>query len=149
MENVRLASAELPIAQRLLAALAAGDAAGGDSRGRQSAALLVVTPNGGYGGTSDVMVDLRVDDHAHPVAELSRLMDLHTLYFERPNPQECLVLEGPLADEVRTLLATLGYTAADLNKALEDMSGVENLEERMVKDRIDPIVLDHLRKIAQ
>lgn len=148
MEKVWLASSELPIARRLLAALAAGDAAGGDARGRQSAAIFVVTPNGGYGGTSDVMVDLRVDDHTHPVSELTRLMDLHALYFERPDPQECLPLEGDLAIEVRSLLSGLGYDAQDLNKALEDMSGVENLEERMVKDRIDPVVLDHLRKIA-
>lgn len=149
MEKVWLASSDLPIARRLLAALAAGDAAGGDSRGRQSAALYVVTPNGGYGGTSDVMVDLRVDDHPHPISELARLMDLHALYFERPNPDECLPLEGSLAQEVRSLLSDLGYTNDDLNKALEDMSGVENLEERMVKDRIDPVVLDHLRKIAR
>lgn len=149
MEKVWLASSDLPIARRLLAALAAGDAAGGDSRGRQSAALYVVTPNGGYGGTSDVMVDLRVDDHPHPISELARLMDLHALYFERPNPDECLPLEGSLAQEVRSLLSALGYTNDDLNKSLEDMSGVENLEERMVKDRIDPVVLDHLRKIAR
>ncbi|HEV8175990.1 MAG TPA: DUF1028 domain-containing protein, partial [Actinoplanes sp.] len=74
------------LAYRLLAALRAGDAAGGDRRGRQSAAVLVVAKGMGYGGTSDVMVDLRVDDHPDPVAELGRLLEMHTLYFERPDP---------------------------------------------------------------
>src|SRR5256885_2575628 len=75
-----------PLARRLVAALAAGDLAGGDRRGRQSAALLVVARGQGYGGTSDVVVDLRVDDHPEPVPELIRLLDLHALYFDRPDP---------------------------------------------------------------
>jgi uncharacterized Ntn-hydrolase superfamily protein len=74
------------LARDLLAVLAAGDRTGGDRRGRQSAALLVVRPGGGYGGTADVEVDLRVDDHADPVAELDRLLGLHELYFTRPDP---------------------------------------------------------------
>ena len=69
------------LAYRLLAALRAGDLAGGDRRGRQSAALLVVSRGMGYGGTSDVVVDLRVDDHPDPVTELARLLEMHTLYF--------------------------------------------------------------------
>src|SRR5215510_12137388 len=71
-------------ARRILAALRAGDKAGGDRRGRQSAALLVVAAKQGYGGTSDVVVDLRVDDHTDPVGELTRLLDLHALYFDKP-----------------------------------------------------------------
>ena len=90
-----------PLARRLLAGLTAGDDAGGDRRGRQSAALLVVSPEGGYGGGSDVLADLRVDDHAAPVAELARLLDLHDLYFGKPDPDTLLDLEGDLAAEVR------------------------------------------------
>lgn len=149
MAQAWLASTDLqPLARRLLGALAAGDRAGGDRRGRQSAALLVVTPGGGYGGGSDVLIDLRVDDHPDPVTELARLLALHDLYFTRPDPQECLALTGELADEVRHLLSTLGWRNPDLEVALHDMAGVENLEERMVPGRIDPVVLGYLRTRA-
>ncbi len=74
-------SAEGPLARRLLAALKAGDAAGGDKRGKESAALLVVREGGGYQGKTDRMVDVRVDDHAEPVAELERIYDLWELRF--------------------------------------------------------------------
>jgi len=76
MEEAFLDSAGEPLAARLFAALVAGDAAGGDSRGRQSAALLVVRESGGYGGYDDRAIDVRVDDHAAPIAELGRLVDL-------------------------------------------------------------------------
>ena len=135
-----------PLARRLLAALVAGDNAGGDRRGRQSAALLVVTPDGGYGGGSDVFVDLRVDDHPHPVGELGRLLDLHDIFFGKPDPDATFVLERELADEVRDRLARLGHTAADLDEALADWAGIENFEERMVPGRIDPLVLEQLRQ---
>ena len=69
------------LAGRLLAALDAGQAAGGDSRGKQSAALLVVKEGGGYGGNNDRLMDLRVDDHPEPIRELIRIRELHTLYF--------------------------------------------------------------------
>src|SRR4051794_16365763 len=87
-----------PLSGRLAQALLAADRAGGDRRGRQSAVLLVVSEAGGYGGGSEVLVDLRVDDHPDPVLELQRLLDLHTLYFGKP--EETLPLEGDLADEV-------------------------------------------------
>jgi uncharacterized Ntn-hydrolase superfamily protein len=136
-------------ARRLLAALWAGDRAGGDRRGRQSAALLVVAKGMGYGGTSDVTVDLRVDDHPDPVAELGRLFDLHTLYFDKADPADLLVLEGELATEVRERLAGLGHVAGPdahgLDLALADWAGIENLEERIVPGRLDPLVLAHLR----
>jgi uncharacterized Ntn-hydrolase superfamily protein len=131
-----------PLGRRLLAALAAGDRAGGDRRGRQSAALLVVARGQGYGGTSDIVADLRVDDHADPVPELARLLDLHALYFDRPDPATLL----DLADEVRAKLAALGHGDGDLDTALASWAGVENLEERIVPGRIDPLVLEHLRK---
>lgn len=133
-----------PLAQRLLAALRAGDDAGGDRRGRQSAALLVVEAGRGYGGTSDVVADLRVDDHPDPCAELARILDIHTLLFGKPDPATLLPLEGDLADEVRALLATVS-TVSDLDTALASWAGVENLEERVVPGKIDPLVLNHLR----
>jgi uncharacterized Ntn-hydrolase superfamily protein len=129
------------LAYRLLAALRAGDAAGGDRRGRQSAALLVVAKGMGYGGTSDVVVDLRVDDHPDPVTELARLMGMHTLYFERPDPATLLPLTGDTADEVRARLGATG----DLDEALASWAGIENLEERIVPGSIDPLVLAQLR----
>ena len=137
------------LAYRLLAALRAGDEAGGERRGRQSAALLVVAKGMGYGGTSDVVVDLRVDDHPAPVTELGRLLEMHTLYFERPDPATLLGLDGPLAAEVRERLTAAGFepgsSAAELDEALASWAGVENLEERIVAGSIDPLVLAHLR----
>ncbi|GHJ45012.1 hypothetical protein Cs7R123_23540 [Catellatospora sp. TT07R-123] len=134
-----------PLARRLLAALRAGDAAGGDKRGRQSAALLVVSPGQGYGGTGDTVVDLRVDDHPAPCAELARLLGIHSLLFDRPDPATLLDLDGDLATEIRTLLTVRGHTHSDLDTALASWAGVENLEERLVPGRIDPLVLTHLR----
>ncbi|HZN76010.1 MAG TPA: DUF1028 domain-containing protein [Micromonosporaceae bacterium] len=146
-------AADARFARQLLAALRAGDEAGGDRRGRQSAALLVVAPKQGYGGTSDVVVDLRVDDHTDPVGELSRLLDLHALYFDKPAPEALLDLTGELAAEVATRLTELGRAPADdtpaaLDDALASWAGVENLEERIVAGQIDPLVLDHLRRGA-
>ena len=137
-----------PLAVRLLEALRAGDAAGGDRRGRQSAALLVAEKGGGYGGSSDVAVDLRVDDAPQPVEELARLLDLHDLYFGRPDPATLLPLEGELAAEVRERLTALGRTAPDLSDALLDWMSWENYEERHVPGSIDPVVLAALRGAA-
>jgi uncharacterized Ntn-hydrolase superfamily protein len=143
---------DAPLARRLLAALAAGDDAGGDSRGRQSAALLVVTPDGGYGGGSDVYADLRVDDSPAPVPELRRLLDLHDIYFGKPDPDAAYPLEGDVADDVRRRLAALGHPAGDgadeLDRALADWAGIENYEERLLPGRIDPVVLEQLRSKA-
>jgi uncharacterized Ntn-hydrolase superfamily protein len=137
-----------PMARRLLSALGAGDRAGGDRRGRQSAALLVVEKHGGYGGTSDIVVDLRVDDHVDPIGELARLLDIHEMLFGRPDPDALLDLTGDLADEVSALLGGAGHpvTDGDLDAALASWAGVENLEERLVPGRIDPVVLTHLRR---
>lgn len=128
------------LADRLLATLVAGDEAGGDKRGRQSAALLVVRPGGGYGGQSDVEVDLRSDEDPAPVGELRRMLALHRIYFGTPDPATLLGLEGELADEVARRLAALGFVT------LEDWAGVENYEERMVAGKIDPLVLAKLRE---
>jgi uncharacterized Ntn-hydrolase superfamily protein len=142
----RASVGEVRLAYRLLAALRAGDLAGGDRRGRQSAAVLVVARGMGYGGTSDVWVDLRADDHPDPVAELTRLLEMHSLYFERPDPATLITLSGAAADEVRALLAKAGHTDPDLDAALAGWAGIENLEERLVAGAIDPVVLELLRQ---
>jgi uncharacterized Ntn-hydrolase superfamily protein len=143
-------SDDAPLARRLLGALRAGDAAGGDRRGRQSAALLVVSRGRGYGGTGDVVADLRVDDHPDPVAELDRLLDLHTLYFGHADPGDLLPLQGGIAAEVRDRLDRLDHRGGPgtegLDAALAGWAGIENLEERIVPGRIDPLVLEHLRR---
>jgi len=141
-----------PLARRLLAALAAGDAVGGDRRGRQSAALYVAGDEGGYGGGDDVIVDLRVDDHEAPIPELARLLTIHEMLFGRPDPKDLMPLTGALAEEVRSLLGAQGYIAGDvttveLDRVLAAWAGVENLEERLVPGKLDPVVLDHLRSL--
>lgn len=144
MEEAWLASDQRgPLARRLLAALAAGDAAGGDSRGKQSAAMLVVGAGEGY-DDSDVLVDLRVDDHEEPVTELGRLLSLHDLIYGRPDPDTLLDLDGELAAEVSRRLSDRGFFG-EVGKALEDWAGRENLEMRMVAGRLDPVVLNYLR----
>jgi len=133
---------------RLVDALLAGDLAGGDSRGRQSAAVFVVTPSGGYAGTNDVLVDLRVDDHPNPIPELQRLMEIRDMLFGDVDLDSCLPLTGATADEVADRLAALGRTGEDVEKTLNVWADIENLEERMVPGQIDPIVLGHLRRLT-
>ena len=94
---------------RLIAALAAGDAAGGDRRGRQSAALLVVRAGGGYGGGNDRWIDLRVDDHAEPIAELERLRVIGRLLMERPEVDDLAAIDEDMAAELRRRLTSLGW----------------------------------------
>jgi uncharacterized Ntn-hydrolase superfamily protein len=147
METAWLATdTTAPLARRLLAALVAGDDAGGDSRGRQSSAVFVVSPGAGYGGMSDVAVDLRVDDHEAPIPEIIRLLDLHDILFAPPDPAAAVPLEGALEVEVRDRLHQLGHNDADLDRALADWAGIENLEERMLAGRIDPVALEVLRQ---
>jgi uncharacterized Ntn-hydrolase superfamily protein len=130
-----------PLAARLLEALAAAQAAGGDSRGQQSAALLVVERQGGYARLSDVLVDLRVDDHQQPIDELARVYELHQQLFGRTPQRQWLPLEGELRTEVEERLARLGHAS------LEEWASVENLEERVDGSKaIDPVVLDALRE---
>jgi uncharacterized Ntn-hydrolase superfamily protein len=130
-----------PLAERLLAALAAGQAAGGDSRGQQSAALFVVERDGGYAGLSDTLVDLRIDDHERPIEELQRLYEAHQLLFGKTPRDRWLPLDQELREEVSSLLARLGY------ETLTDWAGAANLEERVDgDDAIDPVVLQELRR---
>jgi uncharacterized Ntn-hydrolase superfamily protein len=141
------------LAHRLVAAVSAGDEVGGDRRGRQSASVLVVREGGGYGGATDRALDLRVDDHLDPVAELGRLLDLHRLYFPRPEELEFVDVDEGLARELKTVLSRLGYGPGggegyddDLRSALFAYSATENLEERWTDEpRIERRVLEHLR----
>lgn len=94
----------------LLRALKAADEAGGDRRGRESAALLVVRENGGYGGNNDRWIDLRVDDHPAPVDEVARLLDLNHLYLDRPRVEDLLPIDETLANELKRRLQAVGYT---------------------------------------
>jgi uncharacterized Ntn-hydrolase superfamily protein len=139
-------SAGEPLSERLIDALAAGQAAGGDSRGQQSAALLVVQRDGGYAGLSDVVVDLRTDDHPAPVEELARLHSLHEALFGKTPHSDWLLLDGPLAAEMTERLAKLGFDG-ELEDAFFRWAGRENLEERVDGiARIDPVVLEELRR---
>jgi len=141
-----------PLAERLVAALEAGDAAGGDRRGKESAALLVVREGAAYGGAGDRWIDLRVDDHAEPVRELRRLLGVHTLYFGET--KQVVPLTPELVKEIQEVLKRTGFYKGEVNgvyddatrKALEDFQGWENLEMRFRKDnQIDAVVLHHIR----
>jgi uncharacterized Ntn-hydrolase superfamily protein len=132
----------VPLAERLLEALQAGDAAGGDRRGRQSAALLVVRDGAGYGGHDDIAVDLRVDDHADPCTELGRLLVLNDLYLTASTEDEKVEVTADLRAEIEAKAAALG--ARDFHAWV----GTENYEMRVADDGswIDQKVLDILRK---
>ncbi len=143
------------LAGRLLAALKAGDRAGGDRRGKQSAALLVVKPAGGYGGLNDRYLDLRVDDHPRPVDELERLTGLWRLYFEKPSDDDLVVIDESLAQELRDGLRRLGYDPGPdgepwgdrARQAFTSFSEMENLEDRLRRDgRTDRQVLAYFRE---
>jgi uncharacterized Ntn-hydrolase superfamily protein len=139
------ATAGRPLGERLLECLAAAQAAGGDRRGQQSSALLVVERDGGYAGLSDVLVDLRVDDHEQPVAELARLYRMHDLLFGKTPGEQWLEVDDELREEIAGRLAGLGYDG-DVEQAFLAWSATENLEERVDGiARIDPVVLEELR----
>src|SRR3954447_8069441 len=130
-----------PLARRLLAALAAGDDAGGDRRGRQSAALLVVKDGAGYGGGDDIVADLRVDDHADPVTELARLLDLNDLYLTASTPAEQVTVTDELRQEIQRRVHELGHDD------VHAWAGTENYEMRIDPGGawIDQQILDLLR----
>jgi len=121
-----------PLARRLLAALDAGDAAGGDRRGRQSAALLVVREGAGYGGHDDIAVDLRVDDAASvggsPLPELARLLRLNDLYLTASTEEEKVPVTPELEAELETYAAAQGATS------FTAWAGTENYEMRVAPD---------------
>jgi uncharacterized Ntn-hydrolase superfamily protein len=135
------ATAGASLVQRLLDCLDAAQAAGGDRRGQQSASLLVVGPEQGFAGLSDVFVDLRVDDHERPLEELRRLVGLHHELFVATPRDRWLEVDDALRAEIQERLGRLGF------ERLEDWAGQENLEERVDgDDAVDPFVLDRLRR---
>jgi len=140
---------------RLVAALEAGQRAGGDSRGQQSAALLVVREGGGYAGRNDRFIDLRVDDHPAPIEELGRLLHLHKLYLFPSNPADLLPIDEEIARELQAVLHRQGHFSSPASgvydeatqMAMRRLIGIENLEERWRADgRIDRVVLEYLRE---
>ncbi len=143
MEVAWATSEDQPVERRLLAALHAGDRAGGDSRGRQSAALLVVRDGAGYGGHDDTAVDLRVDDHIDPVVELVRLLDLNDLYLTASEPQDQVAITDELREELETLARAAG------RDDFHAWVGSENFEMRVAPGLrpawIDQRVLDIIR----
>ena len=151
-ERVRQGPGEL--ADWLVQALAAGQAAGGDSRGRQAAGVLVVRENGGYGGKTDRYLDLRVDDDPFPIRRLVQLVAMHHLFFGSTNPADLLTIDEETALRIQQLVRRSDDYAGPLNGYLDDATvqaftrlvGRENLEERWSGDRerIDRLVLDYL-----
>ena len=137
-----------PLAERLLECLAAAQAAGGDRRGQQAAGLLVVERDGGYAGLSDVVVDLRVDDHERPVSELARIYELHQMLFGKTPRRGWLTVDDELHGELEERLGRLGYTGP-LETSFARWAGAENLEERVDGiEAVDPVVLGHLRAVS-
>ena len=141
-------SAGRPLAERLLSCLAAAQEAGGDRRGQQAAGLLVVQRDGGYAGLSDVVVDLRVDDHSTPIEELRRIHGIHELLFGHTPKDDWLKIDDALGREIRERLAELGYEG-ELSDTFFRWAATVNLEERMEgSEFIDPVVLDELRRLT-
>jgi uncharacterized Ntn-hydrolase superfamily protein len=134
------------LAERLLDCLDAAQRAGGDRRGQQSAALLVVERDGGYARLSDEVVDLRVDEHPRPLDELRRIYGMHHAIFGKTPDEQWIEVDADLGTELRERLATLGYEG-ELGEALFHWAGKENLEERVDGvERVDPVVLEELRR---
>ena len=147
--------AEGDLPGRLLTALEAGNNAGGDRRGRQSAALYVVKPRAGYGGNNDRWIDYRVDDHLNPVPRLQEILELHHLYFGSSPKSQRVRLAGPVVKQIQNIMKGLGYySPADGNysevtrEAFRAFIHNENFEERADPDAgwIDKPVLDYLLK---
>jgi uncharacterized Ntn-hydrolase superfamily protein len=134
------ASVGRSLAERLIDCLATAQRAGGDSRGQQSAALLIVERDGGYAKLSDVKIDLRVDDHPQPIEELRRIYTMHFRLFGSTPREDWLPIDEALLAEIDEKLARLGYASLDA------WAGVENFEERVDGgESIDPVVLAALR----
>lgn len=147
-----------PLADRLLLALDAAQSAGGDSRGKQSAAILVVKEKGGYGGYNDRMLDLRVDDHPEPIKELMRLHQLHKLYFGQSKPGNTVKIEGDLVVELKRMLSALERYNGEYTPSLDDSFLVslkryhltENFDDRVDQEGyLDLEVLDFMRQQVQ
>lgn len=152
-EFERVRGGEGELADWLVTALAAGQAAGGDKRGRQAAGVLVVRENGGYGGRTDRYLDLRVDDDPEPIRKLGQLVEMHHLFFGEVDPDNVVPLTEVAAD-IQTMLTRTGHYRGQLTgqfdeatrKALWALVGEENLEERWngTGDVIDQVALSFL-----
>ena len=148
-----------PLSERLVAALKAADEAGGDKRGKQSAALLVVEEEGGYGGFNDRKIDLRVDDHDRPIEKLGDLLSLHQLYFSQPSKNDLVELDQDLVRRIQRLLTELGYYdgsvngnyGTDTSEAFLEFCRVENFEEKLRDDDlIDSRIIEFMeRKVRE
>ena len=146
-------NSEGSLAHRLLEALDQGQGAGGDSRGKQSAALYIVQEEGGYGGYNDRKYDLRVDDHIEPIKELKRLFQLHKLYFSRSEENELLEMTGEVLAAVQDCLVNEGVLDEkydifndNVKESLKSYYMQENFEERWRgDDKMDPYVLKYMR----
>jgi len=149
-------SARGELADRLVAALLAGQKAGGDRRGQQSAAVLIVRDKGGYAGFNDRYLDLRVDDDPHPIERLQQLLELHHLYFGKPAPESLVKIDQKIARELQRITkrarqyhgAITGEYDAATREAVEGLIGIENLEDRWPfgSDQIDPVALRFLQQ---
>ena len=138
-------NADRPLAERLLGALIAAQATGGDRRGQQAAALKVVRRGGGYGGC-DIAVDLRVDDSPEPLTELARLHNLHQLYFGSTPYEQWVTVDPELRVELAAALAKLGYATGEFEHDVNAWAGTENFEERIRGvDRLDPVIVEQIR----
>jgi uncharacterized Ntn-hydrolase superfamily protein len=146
-------ASDQPFPERLLAALLAADRAGGDRRGRQSAAVLIVKPQGGYAGFNDRWIDYRVDDHVDPVPKLGELLKLHHLYFEKSEADDVLRIEGDVLHNLQDVMIDLGYKLSangeydqQTRKALREFVGNENFEDRtdVEKGEMDAPVYSYL-----
>jgi uncharacterized Ntn-hydrolase superfamily protein len=151
------------LADRLMAALKAGQAGGGDKRGMQSAALLVVRKNGGYLGANDRFIDIRVYDSPDPIAELERLLALHKLHFFPSDPRqvepltpaivaqlEPILLAEPKGQPQKWLARRQGSATPEFIEALKNFMYWENYDVRVRTDgKIDRVVLDDILKHRQ
>jgi uncharacterized Ntn-hydrolase superfamily protein len=142
--------AEGSLPTRLHAALLAGDRAGGDKRGRQSAAIYVVKPKSGYGGFLDRWIDYRVDDHEDPVPRLGELLEMHELYFGKSKEEDRVVLTGKALKQITDILTQEKYMkkSGKFRDAFNEFIGNENFEERADPEAkwIDKPVLNYLVK---
>jgi uncharacterized Ntn-hydrolase superfamily protein len=151
----RARGGEGELADWLVAALAAGQEAGGDLRGRQAAGVIVVREGGGYGGNNDRYLDLRVDDDPYPIQKLAKLVEMHHLFFGEVDPADLVPL-AEAAAELQEMLKRTGHYDGPVSgefdeatrKSLMALVGTENLEERWTgsEDTIDSKALDYLRE---
>ena len=134
----------------LHAALLAGDRAGGDKRGRQSAAIYVARPRAGYGGYLDRWLDYRVGDHEDPVPRLGELLEMHELYFGKSLEEDRMEIKGNVHEQIAGILTREGYlkNGKAFSEAFNEFIGNENFEERAdpQAEWIDAPVLKYLTK---